>query len=174
MIKKMEDDMSRLRALALTVVAGAVLLPSPAQAASVKGVKLVNGASGQCLTVAATEVKKNGAPVIQWPCDGSRRQRWYVVKDSEGGVNFRNAVSGQCLAIAHGTSREGKRAIQWPCYRGKAPEQVWRTKAARIKNLASGRCLAIGEGSKVKGTIAIQWRCYGGNAPEQVWHVRKH
>ncbi|MEU6739689.1 RICIN domain-containing protein [Streptosporangium sandarakinum] len=169
----MEDDVSRFRALALTIGAAAILLPAPAHAASAKEVSLTNGASGQCLTVAGTELKKDGAPVIQWPCNGSKSQRWYVVKDSEGGVNFRNAVSGKCIAIAHGTTQEGKRAIQWPCYSGKAPEQVWRIKASRIRNLATGRCLAIGEGSTTKGAIAIQWRCYRGNAPEQVWRIRK-
>ncbi|WP_327092639.1 RICIN domain-containing protein [Nonomuraea sp. NBC_01738] len=46
-------------------------------------------------------------------------------QDAGGAVTVVNQKTGRCLAVAKGTTKKGVKAIQWSCYRGDAPEQVW-------------------------------------------------
>ncbi|MFG6200581.1 RICIN domain-containing protein [Nonomuraea sp. JJY05] len=146
--------------IAAVVVAAVTLLwlppavPAHAAVASAgPGRAYVNGATGMCLAVGRGEVKA-GKPVIQWPCIGSKSQRWIYRADRR----LVNAKTGLCLAIGRGEKKPGKTAIQWPCTDG-GLAQEWSYDGRRLRNGATGMCLAIGNGEKRRGKNAIQWPC---------------
>jgi hypothetical protein len=148
--------------VAVTVLTALSLSPVASAQAAAPGKSYVNGATGMCLAVGKGEVKA-GKPVIQWPCIGSKSQRWIY----RGDHRLVNAKTGLCLAIGRGEKKEGKVAIQWPCTDG-GKAQVWDYVDWRyLKNRATGMCLAIGRGEKLKGKKAIQWRCNRSSA--QTW-----
>ncbi|GAA3610878.1 hypothetical protein GCM10022419_114850 [Nonomuraea rosea] len=148
---------SKTAAVVVSAVTVLSLLPAvPAQAAVVSagpGRAYVNGATGMCLAVGRGEVKA-GKRVIQWPCIGSKSQRWIYRSDRR----LVNVKTGLCLAIGRGEKKPGKSAIQWPCTDGGLAQQ-WDYDGRRLRNRATGMCLAIGGGEKRKGKNAIQWPC---------------
>ncbi|MFI6744491.1 RICIN domain-containing protein [Nonomuraea sp. NPDC050451] len=148
---------SKIAAVVVTAVTLLSLPPTGSAQAAVasagSGQAYVNGATGMCLAVGRGEVKA-GKPVIQWPCIGSKSQRWIHRADRR----LVNAKTGLCLAIGRGEKKPGKNAIQWPCTDG-GLAQEWIYDGQRLRNKATGMCLAIGNGEKRKGKNAIQWPC---------------
>ncbi|MEQ4717542.1 RICIN domain-containing protein [Nonomuraea sp. B19D2] len=155
--------MTALTLLSLTPTASA----QATVAAAGPGRAYVNGATGMCLAVGRGEVKA-AKPVIQWPCNGSKAQRWILQPDHR----LMNAKTGLCLAIGRGVKKKGKVAIQWPCTDGGlAQEWIYNErKLQRFQNRATEMCLAIGSGEKRKGKKAIQWPCK--ITSEQAWLQR--
>ncbi|MEU4703712.1 RICIN domain-containing protein [Nonomuraea dietziae] len=109
---------------------------------------------------------KAGKPVIQWPCIGSKAQRWIHRSDRR----LVNVKTGLCLAIGRGEKKQGKVAIQWPCTDGGLAQEWVYDGMQRLRNRATGMCLAIGSGEKLKGKKAIQWPCK--ITSEQAWFRR--
>ncbi|MEU7254877.1 RICIN domain-containing protein [Streptomyces rimosus] len=68
---------------------------------------LKNDHSGKCMGVGSE--LGNGAPAIQYSCNGSVDEKWWYAN----GV-FRNVYSGKCLGTGS-EKGQGARLIQWSC-----------------------------------------------------------
>ncbi|MEU7852149.1 RICIN domain-containing protein [Nonomuraea sp. NPDC049141] len=156
--------LSRTLATGALVTALSAAVVVPASAAAAPGRQLKNAATGLCLAVGKSEVKK-GKRVIQWSCNGLKDQQWIYSHHK-----LVNAKTGMCLAIAHGDRRKGKYVIQWPCTDG-GIEQEWAyDDYQRFQNRATGLCLAIGKSEARKGKWAIQWTCK--TIADQAWYMQ--
>ncbi|MFJ8041215.1 RICIN domain-containing protein [Kitasatospora sp. NPDC096147] len=78
-----------------------------------------NETTDKCMGVSSS--LDSGPVVIQYTCNGSVDQKWWVPSNSL----IRNVYSGKCLGV--GSSKAvAKRLIQWPC-NSSSIDQLWAT-----------------------------------------------
>jgi cytolethal distending toxin subunit A len=87
---------------------------------------LINGKTGQCLTIAGGTSPANNLAAVQFDCDGDLSRSWHL--NSAGGTfQIQNAKTGKCLTIAGGTSPANNlEAVQFDC--DSDPSRTWRLK----------------------------------------------
>jgi uncharacterized protein (DUF1800 family) len=144
-----------------------------AQAPSLAGsYELVARHSGKCLDVTGASMD-DGAPVIQWTCNGGLNQRWKLQPASDGYYNLVASHSGKLLDVAGVSTDDGAQIIQWPANGGQ--NQQWLPKPLgggyyTLTARHSGKVLDISGVSTDDGAPAIQWTPNGGE--NQQWLLR--
>ncbi|MFG3285186.1 RICIN domain-containing protein [Streptomyces sp. NPDC048111] len=103
----------KLISVAGATLAAIALSVSPA-AANYWNVRLENVWSIKCLGVGSSG--SNGAPAIQWDCNGSSDEHWDIVERSYNPnlKEIKNRYSGKCLGVG-GQTGNGATIIQWDC-----------------------------------------------------------
>jgi hypothetical protein len=81
---------------------------------------IVNLNSGLCMGVTGG-IMQPGQSVIQWPCDGTPNQLWWVPSNPNLTYIQNGANSSYCLAVSD--ANEGSQLVVQPC--GALPWQVW-------------------------------------------------
>jgi uncharacterized protein (DUF1800 family) len=165
------------RSLALL---GLVLLSFPAatphvdaQASTLTGAyELVARHSGKCLDVSGVSMD-DGAPVIQWTCNGGLNQRWTLQPAADGYYNVVAGHSGKMLDVSGVSVDDGARVIQWPSNGGQ--NQQWLPQAVgggyyTLTVRHSGKVLDISGVSTDDGAPAIQWTPNGGANQQWLLH----
>jgi uncharacterized protein (DUF1800 family) len=144
-----------------------------AQAPSLSGTyEVVARHSGKCLDVSGVSMD-DGAPVIQWTCNGGLNQRWTLQPASDGYYNLIAGHSGKLLDVAGVSTDDGASVIQWPANGG--PNQQWLPQPVSggyytLTVRHSGKLLDISGVSMDDGAPAIQWPPNGGE--NQQWLLR--
>jgi hypothetical protein len=120
--------------------------------------------TGFCLAVAKGSTT-DGAPVIEWPCNGGDEQKWYYSNGWDGdgyGTYLINKKSGKCLSVPSGSTAKGKQLIIWPCYG--YDDQFWIVDlrspdegGVTMKNDHSGQYMAISSENWYSGSPVFQW-----------------
>ncbi len=115
--------------------------------------------SGQCLGVGSST--SNGAPVIQWGCNGAADEQWYLwqTSASDGSIAYyvKNRYSGKCLGVGSSLA-SGAGVIQYTC--NEATDEMWWVEDEEMQNVYSGKCIGTG-GNGYPGNQVIQWPCNG-------------
>jgi uncharacterized protein (DUF1800 family) len=144
-----------------------------AQAPNLTGAyELVARHSGKCLDVSGVSMD-DGAPVIQWTCNGGLNQRWTLQPAADGYYNVVAGHSGKMLDVTGVSTDDGARVIQWPSNSGQ--NQQWLPQAVgggyyTLTVRHSGKALDISGVSTDDGAPAIQWTPNGGT--NQQWLLR--
>jgi uncharacterized protein (DUF1800 family) len=165
------------RSLALL---GLVLLSFPAakphvsaQAPNLTGAyELVARHSGKCLDVSGVSMD-DGAPVIQWTCNGGLSQRWSLQPAADGYYNLVVGHSGKMLDVSGVSTDDGASVIQWPSNGGQNQQWLPQPVGGGYYTLTvrhSGKVLDISGVSTDDGAPAIQWIPNGG--ANQQWLLR--
>jgi hypothetical protein len=127
---------------------------------------------GLCLGVNAGSTAQ-GAPVVQWGCNGSLDQQWIpggaTAADPDFSYQLVNANSGLCLGILGASVNQGAGAVQWSC--NGSPDQRWNGTwfFGTVTDVNSGLCLGILGASKAAGAAAAQWPC--NSSASQIWEL---
>ncbi len=144
-----------------------------AQAPSLAGsYELIARHSGKCLGVSGASMD-DGAPVIQWTCDGGLNQRWRLQPASDGYYNLVASHSGKLLDVTGVSTDDGAQIIQWPANGGQNQEWLPTSLGGGYYTLTarhSGKVLDISGVSTDDGAPAIQWTPNGGE--NQQWLLR--
>lgn len=163
---------SSLAMCAVLLVAASLFTAAPMAAWAQEAVVTLSAKhSGKCLDVSGAS-SNNGAPIIQWDCNGGQNQQWRLVPV---GSYYRIVArhSGKCLDVTGASRVNGAQVIQWDCHGG--DNQLWSLVSAgggyyRITAKHSGKCLDVQGASSSSGTRVIQWDCHG--ADNQLWMRR--
>jgi len=144
-----------------------------AQTPSLNGsYELVARHSGKCLDVSGVSVD-DGAPVIQWTCNGGLNQRWTLQSTSDGYYNLVAGHSGKLLDVGGVSMDDGARVVQWPANGGQNQQWLPQPVGGGYYTLTarhSGKVLDISGVSLDDGAFAIQWTPNGG--ANQQWLLR--
>ncbi|MGW0807361.1 RICIN domain-containing protein [Nonomuraea sp. NPDC002799] len=119
----------------------------------------------RCFDVANISTE-DGAPIIQYGCDGESHQHFRMRRLGGNRVAFQS-FTGKCLDIQHGSPLDGAALIQHRCHGG--PNQHFFLESAsrgrvEIRTFA-GKCLDVYRGSLSDDTPIIQFSC--GNVANQ-------
>jgi hypothetical protein len=106
-----------VRLASFAVVATGLGLASPAMA---DWKSIVNLNSGLCMGVTAG-IMQAGQPIIQWTCDGSPNQLWWVPSSPNVTTIANGANFSYCLAVSD--ANEGSQLVIQPC--AGVPWQSW-------------------------------------------------
>lgn len=144
----------------VAALVGGVLTGVSAAAAPGAGTyRLVNAASGLCLTVPGSSTS-DGVQLVQSSCTGSPAQTWTL---SAQGSGFRMVAgnSGKCAGVIGAATSAGKAVQQETCTG--ASSQTWQVVAAgsayRVVNANSGKCLNVKDSSTASGALIQQNSC---------------
>ena len=107
-----------VRLVSFSVVATGLSMASPAMA---DWKSIVNLNSGLCMGVTGG-IMQPGQSIIQWPCDGSANQLWWVPNSPNVTLLQNGATASYCLSVS-GNVNEGSQLVIQPC--GASPWQVW-------------------------------------------------
>ena len=167
----MPRSVALLGVIVVCLVAGKPRLA--AQAPSLAGsYELVARHSGKCLDVSGVSMD-DGAPVIQWTCNGGLNQRWTLQPATDGYYNLVAGHSGKLLDVSGVSTDDGARVIQWPANSGQNQQWLPQPLAGGFYTLTarhSGKVLDISGVSPDDGAPAIQWTPNGGE--NQQWLLR--
>ncbi|MBX6382722.1 MAG: RICIN domain-containing protein [Microbispora sp.] len=121
--------------------------------------RIVNGASGLCLTVPGGSTA-DGVQLTLSACTGASNQTWTL---SAQGSGFRMTAgnSGKCAGVKDASTSAGKAVQQEPCTG--ASSQTWQLVASgsnyRVVNANSGKCLNTKDNSTSSGALVQQNSC---------------
>lgn len=126
--------------------------------------QLENESSGLSLNVSGAS-KTNGAPVIQWPYNGSSNSKWTFTPTSNGYYQLVNVNSGLDAVVQNASTSAGAKIIQWSL--GSAKNDQWKPVqnsdgSFTLYNLKSGLVLEDPGSSSAQGTQMDQWTANGG------------
>ena len=168
------------RASAGLVVSGAFALgllyaPPPTYADSASDmVKLQNGNTGKCLTIAGGVSTENNVLALQYNCDSHPSRRWMLNHWTDGTYQIKNVQTDKCLTIAGGVSTENNvRALQYNC--DSDPSRRWTLHKMtdgtyQIKNVQTHKCLTIAGGVSTENNVdALQYNC--DNRRSRTWRL---
>ncbi|MDG4800309.1 RICIN domain-containing protein [Micromonospora sp. WMMD980] len=86
---------------------------------------IVNYGSGKCLDV-HDGVDRDGTPLQQWACTGTKSMRWTVGPNSFTGVHqIKSQVGGRCMDVRAGSSSDGATVQIYHCTGFDNSAQVW-------------------------------------------------
>jgi len=148
------------------------LSASPAMAQPDGSGIIYNAYTRQCLQPADLS---EGAPIIQWPCNGSFAQQWYALSPGGNVVNYQNCSSAMWLD-ARGTAKNGTPVQLWSYARisnqnwqpGKAGKDGIPPLISRVSGTSS-YCLDVPGGEATPGLAMQIYRCNG--SPSQEWLI---
>ncbi|MET9736400.1 RICIN domain-containing protein [Streptomyces sp. NPDC006458] len=124
--------------------------------------------SGKCADV-ADRATGDGAALIQWSCQNTVNQQFWLKSVASGRVQIISRFSGKCLDVAGASTANGARVVQNRC--DGSTHQQWTVKASsgRVELAArhSGKCLDVTDQSQGDGAALEQWTCNGGD--NQKW-----
>jgi uncharacterized protein (DUF1800 family) len=134
--------------------------------------ELIARHSGKCLDVGGLSMD-DGAPVIQWTCNGGLNERWTLQPASDGYYNLVAGHSGKLLDVTGVSTDDGARLVQWPSNGGQ--NQQWLPKSVgdgyyTLTARHSGKVVDVAGASTADGAPAIQWTPNGGE--NQEWLLR--
>src|SRR5262245_4946132 len=159
--------------LGLVLVAVVPDSPRLGAAADLAGsYELVAHHSGKCLDVSGASTD-DGAPVIQWTCNGGLSQRWTLHATADGNYLLIAAHSGKARDVKAEWQRDGARVIQYTISGG--ANQEWLPQPAgdgyyTLTAHHSGKVLDVSGESPDDGAPVIQWPLNGG--ANQEWLLR--
>jgi ricin-type beta-trefoil lectin protein len=172
---------SRLIGVVMMLIAAMVAIAVPAgpagAATGALGKQLTtpwNLNSGLCMGVEGGHTN-NGHRVIQWGCDGTDNQKWWIdfSGDYSEVVNRRASDSRKvaCLGVSGGSTADGAQLVVWEC--DGSDNQQWRTEGSPacgghiLVNKGSGRLISVEGASGSQGAPIILW--HWGGTPDQTW-----
>ena len=158
----------------------AVPWPWPARlpALAAHELMLVNGRTGECLTIAAGVVFDNNVDAAQVACDGEPVRRWWLEESSVADVyKIKNVATGRCLTIAGGLNPANYvRALQYQC--DDDPSRSWTITHAggglyEIRNRQTRKCLSLSDRDSAENSVRVgapvQYECDGD--PARRWKL---
>jgi hypothetical protein len=168
---------SHQRALRLLGVSAGALglvaaLAQPSSAATNPVFNIRNNYTVMCLGVASQT--GNGAPVIQWPCNGAPDEQWEWIptKDNRGALawEFKNTYSHKCIGVGSSLTA-GAKLIQYTC--NDAIDEKWygdyTSGMSYLENVYSGKYAE--PSSSAEGANVIQRYKVAGDFA-QWWNVQ--
>ena len=140
-----------------------------AEAHGLSGTSLVVQHSGKCMDVQWGSTA-DGAPIWQWPCNGSPAQQIDISDLGSGWHQLKFRNSGKCLDVWSGSHDPGAMLWQWPCNGSDAqkftvPSGFGYT--SQIKNKGSGLCVQVRGASTADQALLEQAVC--GSGSHQKW-----
>lgn len=144
--------------------------PTPAPTSGTKALTAKH--SGKCLDVSGLSTL-NGAPVIQWSCNGGANQQWTLKDTGNAKYQIVSKSSGKCLDVTNGSTADGTALQQNTC--AVTPKQLWTLQSAgtgynKVVSAVSGKCLDVTAASTADNAQVIQWACNGGD--NQSWMIK--
>ncbi|WP_121180904.1 non-reducing end alpha-L-arabinofuranosidase family hydrolase [Nocardiopsis sp. Huas11] len=154
--------------------AGAVLVPTPATAATVDTdawYVLVNRDSGKALDV-YDQATENGARITQWPRNDQHQQQWRFVDSGDGYYRLRSRISDKVLDVHNWSTANGADIVQWTDF--DQANQQFRLEDSpggyvRLVNRHSGKAVEVQGGSDADGADIVQYDDWGGG--NQQWQL---
>jgi len=139
-------------------------------------VPLRNANSNRCLGIANGNMT-NGTKAIQWDCNGSNDQYWWINFDwINDGVHYalQNSVNRyKCLGVPDGSQVSGTQLVIWDCTFGARDQRwsFWRTTDGQLlmQNLNSGQVIGVSGGDQGNGARIVQWPNTG--SWDQRWYT---
>ncbi|HJZ75941.1 MAG TPA: DUF1800 family protein [Vicinamibacterales bacterium] len=134
--------------------------------------ELVAHHSGKCLDVSGQSTD-DGAPVVQWTCNGGLSQRWTLQPTDDGNFVLVAAHSGKALDVRGAALKDGARVIQYAINGGANQEWLPQPVGDGYYTLTahhSGKVLDLSGESLDDGAQVIQWPLNGG--ANQEWLLR--
>ena len=133
--------------------------------------ELVNVSSGMALNVSGAS-KSDGAPIIQWPYDGSSNSLWSFAPTTNGYYQIVNVNSGLDVAVSGALTTKGGLIAQFPL--GTGNNDLWiptenSDGSYTFTNLLSGLVLEDPGLSAKEGTQMDQWTAK--NGANQDWKL---
>ncbi|HMF98523.1 MAG TPA: DUF1800 family protein [Vicinamibacterales bacterium] len=128
--------------------------------------------SGKCLDVSGQSTD-DGAPVVQWTCNGGLSQRWTLQPTDDGNVVLIAGHSGKALDVRGASLKDGAHVIQYTINGGANQEWLPQPVGDGYYTLTahhSGEVLDVSAESMDDGGIVIQWPLHGG--ANQEWLLR--
>ncbi|GAA3533070.1 hypothetical protein GCM10022419_010280 [Nonomuraea rosea] len=149
---------------AIAALTLAALPPTPAGAATGQWYDTtveIQTFADKCFDVAGVSTQ-DGAPIIQFGCDGKSHQRFRVRRLSNGQVAFQT-FSGKCLDVQHGSKRDGAPIIQYRCHGGANQRfSLESSTRGRVQiRTFTGNCLDVSNGSLNDGAAIVAFPCWG-------------
>ncbi|WP_328708197.1 pectate lyase [Microbispora hainanensis] len=132
---------------------------APSAGPSAGAYRIVNGASGLCLTVPGNSTA-DGVQLTVSSCNGASNQTWNL---STQGSGFRLAAanSGKCAGVKDASTSAGKAVQQESCTG--STSQTWELTASgsnyRVVNANSDKCLNTKDNSTSSGALVQQNSC---------------
>ncbi|MFC4113150.1 RICIN domain-containing protein [Nonomuraea zeae] len=123
----------------------------------------------RCFDVAGASTQ-DGAPIIQFGCDGKSHQRFRIRRLSNGQVAFQT-FSGKCLDVQRASEADGTPIIQFRCH-GRPNQRFWIEPATRGRvqiRTFSGKCLDVSNASMNDGAAIVAFPCW--NNANQRFHL---
>jgi hypothetical protein len=144
-----------------------VTRPKPLGPTTAAYYRIINKASGKCLTPWGSG---DGTAITQVTCDGSANQWWLLDPGSVGTIS--NYGTGKCLDLWGNINADGQTVFTWSCY-GPA-SQVWKpvnggAQYYELHPYYTDRCLDLANGSRNDGAIIQQWGCHILNDNQNWW-----
>ncbi|WP_239108164.1 pectate lyase family protein [Microbispora siamensis] len=143
----------------VAALVGGVFVGVSNAAPSAGAYRIVNGASGLCLTVPGSSTS-DGVQLTVSSCNGASNQTWNL---SSQGSGFRLAAgnSGKCAGVAGASTSAGKAVQQESCTG--ASSQTWELTASgsnyQVVNANSDKCLNTKDNSTSSGALVQQNSC---------------
>ncbi|GLW24316.1 hypothetical protein Mame01_43590 [Microbispora amethystogenes] len=121
--------------------------------------RIVNGASGLCLTVPGSS-GSDGVQLTVSACTGTTNQTWTLSAQGSG-VRLTAGNSGKCAGVTGASTSAGKAVQQETCTG--ATSQTWEFTASgstyRVINANSDKCLNTADNSTASGALVQQNSC---------------
>jgi pectate lyase C len=126
---------------------------------------LVNVNSNKCLDVNGRSTA-DGAPVIQWTCNGGTNQRWTAEDAGSGWVRLRAAHSSKCMEVAGSSTADGALLQQRTCGSGNNQQFQLQDQGGgqlRLTPRHSGKAVDVINCSTADGAQVRQWTWLNNN-----------
>jgi hypothetical protein len=138
-------------------------------------IELVNTNSNLCVSVGTSTASAGRATQAACATPGAQ---WTPIPYPGALVQYRNRLSGLCLAVPAASTTAGTQLIQYACnFANGEPrsDQIWKAVSndlgRHLRNNLTSLCVAMGSSSTVDGAIAIQYTCSDNN--DQRWTLEK-
>ncbi|HEV2781508.1 MAG TPA: RICIN domain-containing protein [Actinophytocola sp.] len=147
--------------------ATAVTPPTAPTPATAGYYRIINKASGKCLTPWGSG---DGTAITQVTCDGGASQWWLLDPGSVGPIS--NYATGKCLDLFGNGSGDAQLVFTWTCYG--ANSQTWKPvngggQYYELHPYYTDKCLDLANGSGNDGAIIQQWGCHILNDNQNWW-----
>jgi hypothetical protein len=138
-------------------------------------IELVNANSNLCVSVGTSTT--SGGPATQAACATPGAQ-WTPILLPGALVQYRNRLSGLCLAVPGASTTAGTQLIQFACNSANGQpraDQVWKATSndlgRHLRSNLTNQCVAMGSSTTANGAGAIQYTCNDNN--DQRWSLEK-